>query len=177
MTGILALGLHLYYSNKWKKGQGGGTKLVEKQRPPWRCSHEAQNKENNEGCEMGDGEPSQIFYKGSGPLRARRKEWEVSLSWHGFFVLREATNTMNPAFENRACAISGFFLNLSYCVALCHSQTMSPRVESANVAPKISQLIFVAFSFLSRLFCTISVDVTLVFLSFFFLFFFSCRIT
>lgn len=104
-----------------ERGQGGrdvrGMKLAEKQRLHWRrtrtqCSHETRNKENNEGCErweMGDGEPSQIFYKGSWLLGARRKEREVSLSWHGFFVLREATDTMNPAFENRACAISGIF--------------------------------------------------------------------
>lgn len=109
-----------------ERGQGGrdvrGMKLAEKQRLHWRrtrtqCSHETRNKENNEGCErweMGDGEPSQIFYKGSWLLGARRKEREVSLSWHGFFVLREATDTMNPAFENRACAISGIFFFSSF---------------------------------------------------------------
>lgn len=83
-----------------------------------------------------------------------KKKREVSLPWHGFFVLQEATDTMNPAMLSRTVHVpslkSSFsslvFFNLLHLVALCHCQTASRREQVAEpLAADLCRLHFFFF--------------------------------
>lgn len=96
-----------------------------------------------------------FFFSGADRLRAWWKKQEVSLPWHGFFVLQEATDTMNPAMLSRTVHVpslkssfsSFFFFNLLHLVALCHCQTASRREQGAE--PLAADLCRLHFFFLS----------------------------